>query len=90
MVFFKIGRIRNFLNNKSTETIVHAFISCYIDQCNSLLYGLPETLISKLQRIQNSAARLVSRTRTHEHITPVLRKLHWLPVNFALCITFFS
>ena len=81
---YKIGRIRNFLNPKSTETLIHAFITCRLDQCNSLLYGLPDSHIAKLQRIQNSAARLVTRTRSCEHITPVLRKLHWLPVIYRI------
>ena len=69
---YKIGRIRNYLDEKSTETLIHAFITCHIDQCNSLLYGLPDSHIAKLQRIQNSAARLVTRTHFHDHITPVL------------------
>ena len=60
---------------------IHAFITCRIDQCNSLLYGLGLTH-NKTQRIQNSAARLVTRTRFHDHITPVLQKLHWLPVRY--------
>ena len=81
---YKIGRIRNCLDGKTTETLVHAFITCHLDQCNSLLYGLPDSLISKLQRIQNSAARLVSRTRYKDHITPVLRKLHWLPIKYRI------
>ena len=37
--------------------------------------------INHLQRIQNSAARIVSRRPRHEHITPVLENLHWLPVQ---------
>ena len=81
---YKIGRIRHFLNEKSTETLIHAFITCRLNQCNSLLYGLPDTHIARLQRIQNSAARLVTRTRSSEHITPVLRKLHWLPVKYRI------
>ncbi len=38
-------------------------------------------MIDKLQRVQNSAARVVTRTRKYEHITPVLMDLHWLPVE---------
>ena len=34
-----------------------------------------------IQRIQNSTARLVSRTKKSDHITPVLHSLHWLPVS---------
>ena len=49
--------------------------------CNSLLYGLPVSLLSKMQSIQNSAARIVSRKRLHDHISPILNELHWLPVE---------
>jgi len=46
--------------------------------------GLPKKTIRQLQLIQNAAARILSRTRKHEHITPVLRSLHWLPVAFRI------
>jgi len=46
-----------------------------------MLYGLPEKELSKVQRIQNSAARLVTRTKQREHVTPTLTRLHWLPVK---------
>ena len=52
-----------------------------LDYGNGLLYGIPQVTIQRLQRIQNCAARLVTRTRKYEHITPVLRRLHWLPVR---------
>ena len=39
-------------------------------------------MISKLQRVQNTAASIVTRTAGHNHITPVLKKLHWLPVKY--------
>ena len=51
-----------------------------MDYCNSILYGIDAHHIARLQRIQNSAARLVTRTRKHEHITPILIDLHWLPI----------
>lgn len=64
-----------------TERLVHAFVMCYLDYCNSLLYGLPDTQLQKLQVIQNSAARLVTRTKKYESISPILRALHWLPIR---------
>ena len=47
----------------------------------TLSAGLPQSLVGKLQRVQNSAARLVVRAVSHVHITPILRHLHWLPVR---------
>ena len=76
-----IARIRNSLSQDDAEILVHAFISSKLDFCNALLYGLPKSVIDRLQYVQNCAARLVTRTRSSEHITPVLRRLHWLPVR---------
>ncbi len=81
---YRIGKIRKYLNEKSTEILIHAFITSRLDQCNSLLHGLPDSQISKLQRIQNSAARLVTLSRKHDHISPVLHNLHWLPVKYRI------
>ena len=76
-----IGNIRKFLTQQAVETLVHAFISSRIDNCNALLYGVPQCLINNLQRVQNTAARVVTGTKKFEHITPVLKTLHWLPVK---------
>ena len=76
-----IACIRRFLSEESTKALVHAFVTCRLDNCNSLLYGLPKNQIEKLQRVQNCAGRLVVNARRHDHITPVLKDLHWLPVD---------
>ena len=81
---YRIGQIRKFLDKKCTEMLVHAFITCRLNQCNSLLYAFPESQIAKLQRIQNSAPRLVSLSRKYDHITPILHELHWLPVKYCI------
>ena len=67
-----LSKIRNCLTQKDTETLVPAFISSKLDNCNSLLTGLPQYLLDKLQRVQNAVARLVSCTRIYDNITPVL------------------
>ena len=79
-----IRRIRKFLSQEATCTIIHAFITSQIDYCNSLMNGLPENLINKLQRVQNTAARLVFNLRKYDRITPALVTLHWLPVKYRI------
>ncbi|XDV11838.1 hypothetical protein PO909_000647 [Leuciscus waleckii] len=79
-----IARIRCFVSRQDLEKLVHAFITSRVDYCNGLLTGLPKKTIRQLQLIQNAAARILSRTRKYEHITPVLRSLHWLPVTFRI------
>ena len=69
---YKIGSIRRYLDQSATERLIHAFVMSRIDNCNGLLYGLSDLLLGRLQRIQNSAARLVTRTRSHESISPNL------------------
>jgi hypothetical protein len=76
-----ISRIRPFLTQKTTEQMVHAFITSRLDMGNALLYRLPQTQLGRLQRIQISAARLVTRSPRREYITPVLYRLNWLPVE---------
>ena len=75
-----IARIRKYLSESAAQSLVHAFVSSRIDYCNSLFSGLPKNLLTKLQHVQNSAARIVKHVRKREHITPILIDLHWLPV----------
>jgi len=64
--------------------LVHAFISCRLDYCNSLLVGAADCVIQKLQGVQNAAARLITGTWKFDHITPILHDLHWLPVHLQI------
>ena len=76
-----ISAIRKYLTLDACKTIVHALVCSRIDFNNCLYYGLPNTQIQRLQRIQNCAARLIFRKKKFDHITPYLIELHWLPVN---------
>lgn len=76
-----ISRIRRHLDDKACALAVQALVVSRLDYANSLLAGVPDCALRKLQVAQNSAARLVSGTGRREHITPVLKQLHWLPVR---------
>ena len=73
-----IQNIRKYLTQANCEGLIHDFVISRLDSCNSILYGLQDTELNRLQRIQNTTARLVTKSKISEHITPVLRGLHWL------------
>ena len=73
---YNIRRISKYLTTDTSKTLVHVMITSRIDYCNSLLCGLPDNSLNKLQRVQNAAAQLITGTAKFSHITPVLRSLH--------------
>ena len=79
-----IAKIRKYLSEDTSQILVHAFISSKLDNCNSLLYGLPKHLLNRLRLIQNTAARIVTLSKRFDHITPILFKLHWLPLGYRI------
>ena len=89
-----IAKIRSNLTEDTAATLMHAFVSSRLDSCNSLLYGLSDCELKKLQRVQNSAARIVCGLKKHDHITPALKKLHWLPIQqritYKICLMVFK
>ena len=64
--------------------MANALVSSRLDYCNSLLYGITNTELNRLQRIQNSLCRIITRTSRFAHITPHLKSLHWLPIRFRI------
>lgn len=95
--YYQLRQLRPVVRSLSADaarTIVQAFVSSRLDYCNSVMYGVADGLMQRLQAVQNAAARLVTGTRRRDHITPVLRQLHWLPVrqrvNFKLAVLVFK
>ena len=78
---YLLREIKKYLPHNALLTMVHAFITSNIDYCNSICYGLPKYKIEKLQRIQNTAAKMVKGVSKYTSSTDVLRELHWLPVT---------
>ena len=81
---YNIRRIRKYLSQQSTETLVHAFITSRLDYCNGLLYGLPDCLLNKLQRVQNACPRLIFKEQKFCGVTPLIYELHWLPIRYRI------
>ena len=65
-----ISKIRKYLSLDSPQILIHAFISSMLDYCDSLLYAIPKYLVCRLQRVQNTAARIVTLTRKYDSISP--------------------
>ena len=78
LAIHNIGRIRKYLCQADCEKLVHAFFSSRLDCVNSML---SDSELYKLQRLRKTAAYLVARGKKQDHITPLLRKLHWLPTS---------
>ena len=76
----RISSIRHLLTREAANTLVCAFVLSKLDYGNALLCGCPLYLLDRLQKVQNSAARLVAKVKKSDHVTPILRSLHWLPV----------
>ena len=75
------GKLRLFLSARAANTIAVSMVLSRLDHSNNCLWGVPSKQLKRLQLVQNTAARIVIRTRKREHITPVLKELHWLPVR---------
>ena len=78
-----LSRVKYFLSTEELNTIVCSLIFSAMDYCNALYYGLNKSLLNKLQRVQNCAARLVMKVNRFDHISldDIFRKLHWLRVR---------
>ena len=76
-----IGRIRKYLPSDGLKVLVNSLVISRRDYCNSLLYDIPKYQRDKLQRIQNTAARMKTGARSSDLITPLLKSLHWLPLK---------
>ena len=70
-----LGKICRYLDQESCENVAHGFITLQHDMNNSLLAGLPRTLVAKLQICENIAAGVITRTPATDHITPILMNL---------------
>ena len=85
-----IGRIKRSLNEEQRILLVHNLVFSNLDYCNSLLANVPGYNVKKLQRVINAATRMVYDVKKRAHITPFIKKAHFLPakfrIKFKLCL----
>ena len=74
----KIGMYRKYMTQDVAEKLVVSLVLSRMDYCNCLLVGLPDYVLQQLQYVQNCAARMIFRKRKNDHVTCLLRSLHWL------------
>jgi hypothetical protein len=79
-----IAQIHKYLTEDAAAPMIHSFVTSKLDNLNALLYGLPDTVIHKLQLIQNHSAKVVVRKNKFDHVSPILISLHWLPIPFRI------
>ncbi|XP_058023146.1 uncharacterized protein LOC131190137 [Ahaetulla prasina] len=79
-----ICQLRPFLDRDALCTVTHALVTSRLDYCNALYMGLPLKSTRRLQLVQNAAARVIEGAVRSSHVTPILRRLHWLPVVFRV------
>ncbi len=79
----QLWKIRRSLDQVSSSTLVHAFVTSRVGYCSCVLAGSTDKIINKLQRIMNAAARVVTNTGKYDHGLSHLMhsELHWLDVK---------
>lgn len=83
-----IAKIKPMLSPRNLETVIHAFISSRLYYCNSFYLGISQSVVNRLQLVQNVAARLVTGRRKRDRITPILASLQWVPVTYRVDFKF--
>ena len=93
----RIGSVRQYLTVEATTILICTFVLSKLGYCTSSLSGCPLYLLSILQKVQNSATKLVFKARKRDHLRPLLQALYWLPVQAridcklsTICHIFFS
>lgn len=79
-----LKHIRKHIPLETANNIATAFVHSRLDYANSLLYNTTNCNIKKLQRVQNTLARVVTQSPSRSHSAPMLKTLHWLPVKYRI------
>ena len=73
--------IRRYLTEDAAKQLVTSCVLSRLDYCSFLLTGTPNSVIQPMQKVQNTAARLILRAPRHQNCTSSLQQLHWFPIS---------
>jgi len=74
----RLRQLRRHVDIDTMKQLVSAFIFSRLDYYNAVLYGLPQSTVSPLQRVQNAAARVTLGLSPRDHVRLALKEPHWL------------
>jgi len=77
-VLRQLRSVRQSVSRSVFQSLAVSLVLSRLDHGNAILSGIPQYLLRRLQSVMNSAARLVFFSSRYDHITPLLRQLHWL------------
>ena len=77
----RISSIRRYLTEDAAKQLVIPCVLSRLDYCISSFMGTPTSVIQPMQKVQNTAARLILRAPRHQNCTSLLQHLHWFPVS---------
>ena len=80
----KIGSIRHLLDESTMVNLCLSLCISHLDYANSLLYGLTQVTLHRMQCIQNICARLILRKTNRDSISNCMKALHWLPIKYRI------
>jgi len=90
----QLRSVQRSLPRHAVVSLVTSLVLAKLDYCNALLVGIPAKILNRLQAVINTAARLVCHAMKADHITPVLKDLHWLRIQeriqYKLCVLAFK
>ena len=81
-----LRRIRRHLDLDSAKLLATGLVSSRLDYCNSRLYSVADSDLTKLQRVENRLSRIVTKSPPFIGSVPLFRSLHWLPITFTILL----
>ena len=85
-MLYTVKIIRPSISTEIAKLLITSLILPKLDYCNSIINGIPDYLLHKLQLLQNSAVRLIYNINkfSRTHISPYMKILHWLPIKYRI------